>query len=174
MRNYNQPHTEFHKCAWRDCWFDGEYPAPKSPTNLNEKVFFCKHHIREYNNSWDFFANMSTEQIERYHADSIAGHRHTRKMNVNEYLRTEDAIKQKLWGMSGKNNNKKQTPSIPKNEKDALDVLGIAAPTNWNIIRKKYKELVKKYHPDISNNTGEEKIKIINQAYSNLKKIYNP
>ena len=56
-------------------------------------------------------------------------------------------------------------------EMKALDVLGIKPPTDIRQIKKRYKELVKKYHPDLNreDETAEEKIKQINAAFTVLK-----
>ena len=56
-----------------------------------------------------------------------------------------------------KRNSKKSSIS------EAFDVLGIDSKTSKREIRNKYKELVKKFHPDINgqNTTNEEKLKDI-------------
>ena len=59
-----------------------------------------------------------------------------------------------------------------KNELEAFNKLGLKPSMDMNNIKIAYKKLVKKYHPD--NNGGnkdyENKLKIINQAYADLKK----
>ena len=66
---------------------------------------------------------------------------------------------------SNKRNSKKS--SISK----AFNVLEINSKTSKREIRNKYKELVKKFHPDINgqNATNEEKLKDIINAYNELK-----
>ena len=54
-------------------------------------------------------------------------------------------------------------------------ILGITQKTNKADIKKKYRELAKKYHPDTNSGskTAEDKFKIISEAYdvlSNAKK----
>lgn len=52
------------------------------------------------------------------------------------------------------------------NLKEAYSLLGIPEGTNANAAKKKYKELTKKYHPDINKEPGaEDKFKKINEAY---------
>ena len=55
--------------------------------------------------------------------------------------------------------------------KIAFDVLEINSKTSKREIRSKFKELVKKFHPDINgqNATNEEKLKDIINAYNELK-----
>lgn len=63
-------------------------------------------------------------------------------------------------------------PFGPKTEADqAMDTLGLSPPLTWNEVRARYKELVKKFHPDANggDTAAEEKLKSINQAYATLK-----
>jgi len=61
------------------------------------------------------------------------------------------------------------------NEKDrnAFKILGLEINDNWPIIQKKFKTLVKKFHPDrnAGNKEFEDKLKKITLAYSHLKLI---
>ena len=56
----------------------------------------------------------------------------------------------------------------------AFGILGITVGLKWDKIQKKFKKLVKKFHPDI--NAGdkkfEEKLKVITLAYTQLKNTY--
>ena len=63
---------------------------------------------------------------------------------------------------------------IPKlNEKDmnAFRIMGLEFTASWPIIQKKFKTLVKKFHPDknAGNKQFEDKLKTITMAYSHLK-----
>lgn len=157
------------KCCWKGCDYDGIYPAPKSPLNLRERHNFCLDHVRKYNGSWDFFANMSQKDIEAFHIDSITGHRKTRPRSAGRAYYSEDDLREQVFREFGFNANNKPANSIPANEKEALDVLGLKYPVTMDSIKKKYKELAKKYHPDVNPNEGEEKLKAINLAYGVLK-----
>ena len=50
--------------------------------------------------------------------------------------------------------------------------MGLSDSVNWEQIQSKFKELVKKYHPDKNQGSKkfEEKLKKITLAYSQLKK----
>jgi DnaJ-class molecular chaperone len=56
-------------------------------------------------------------------------------------------------------------------EKDALEVLELSWPVSQTNLKARYKELVKRHHPDANggNRTAEEKFKEINAAYSTLR-----
>lgn len=53
---------------------------------------------------------------------------------------------------------------------EALDILGLPPMISYKDLKKRYRELSKKYHPDIVGDSNETMVKI-NQAY-NLVKNY--
>ena len=57
-------------------------------------------------------------------------------------------------------------------DRDALDIMDLKYDTKWEEIQKKFKYLVKKYHPDknLGSKKYEDKLKKITLAYSQLKK----
>ena len=60
---------------------------------------------------------------------------------------------------------------LSEKDRDALEVLGLKYEAKWSDIQKKFKGLVKKYHPD--KNQGSKKyediLKKVTLAYSQLK-----
>ena len=61
---------------------------------------------------------------------------------------------------------------MAQTDKDALNILELNEEVKWVEIHSKFKELVKKYHPDKNqgNKKFEDKLKKITLAYSQLKK----
>lgn len=54
--------------------------------------------------------------------------------------------------------------------KDYYKILGVAKTASTSDIKKAYRRLARKYHPDVSKDvTGEEKFKEVNEAYEVLK-----
>lgn len=54
--------------------------------------------------------------------------------------------------------------------KDYYEILGVARDASADEIKKAFKKLAHKYHPDISKDPeGEEKFKVVNEAYKTLK-----
>ena len=58
-------------------------------------------------------------------------------------------------------------------DKDAFIIMGLEFASDWATIQKKFKTLVKKFHPDkhAGNKQYEDKLKKITLAYSHLKMI---
>src|SRR5919205_3518839 len=70
-------------CQWPDCKNKGTHRAPKGRENAREYWQFCLDHVREYNQSYNFFSGMNAEAVARYQKDAMTGHRPTWKMGAN-------------------------------------------------------------------------------------------
>ena len=53
-----------HKCAHSSCDKIGEFKAPVSRESINEYIYFCLDHIREYNKNWNYYEGLNNEEIE--------------------------------------------------------------------------------------------------------------
>ena len=60
---------------------------------------------------------------------------------------------------------------LSEKDKDAFRIMGLEFNADWSIIQKKFKILVKKFHPDRNpgNKEFEDKLKKITLAYSHLR-----
>ncbi len=76
-------------------------------------------------------------------------------------------------------NYKKPTPTKKMNLDDAYDILEASRQDSFEIIKKKYRKLVRKYHPDILSGKGADKhtieeatkkLQVINEAYEMIEK----
>src|ERR1700760_1890736 len=70
-------------CQWPDCKNKGSHRAPKGRENSREYWQFCLDHVREYNQSYNFFSGMNADAVARYQKDALTGHRPTWKMGAN-------------------------------------------------------------------------------------------
>jgi hypothetical protein len=169
------------------------HKAPKD-RGLSEYYHFCYEHVCAYNRNWDFFEGMNAREIEDYIVRSALGDRQT--WRFANYKDMEDIVFKRAWQFyhftdkepedghwqgrqdsansetSDKRHNLNSNQSIP--EYEALDVMGLTPPVDLAAIKKKYKQLVKQYHPDHNrdNNKAEETMKRINMAYATLKVAY--
>ena len=50
-------------CEWPDCKNKGPHRAPKGRANDKEYWHFCLNHVREYNQSYNFFSGMNDEDL---------------------------------------------------------------------------------------------------------------
>ena len=70
--------------------------------------------------------------------------------------------------------NKILDHNLTKDQNQALKRLELSLPVNLDEIKKKYKKLVKIFHPDVNDNNkeAEEKFKQINESYKLLLKNF--
>lgn len=169
-------------CDMPGCDRVGEFRAPKD-RSLNEYYHFCQEHTAEYNKAWNYFSDMSPEEMQSHLKESIYGHRPTWKYGVGaEFV---DELYRKAWQTftysddpppQGERYRKTSEQFIREHspEVEAMEVMELMPPLTLDGIKKKYKELAKRYHPDLNNNdkAAEEKLKSVNMAYTILKMAY--
>lgn len=164
-------------CDMPGCARHGENKAPKH-RGLNEYYHFCEDHIREYNKAWNFFEGMAASEVEEHMYKSMYGDRPTWKYGVNGDA--EEALYNKAWqtyngtsqepphskAKSGYESYGRNTP-----EYEAMAIMGLEPPIALDGIKTRYKELAKKYHPDLNRgcSKSEELLKQVNMAYTILK-----
>src|SRR3972149_5462739 len=82
VRPAPRPEPRVRPCMASGCREAGEFKAPRSRDRINDYMWFCLDHVREYNRSWDFFRGMTPEEVERYIKDNVTGHRPTYPVGV--------------------------------------------------------------------------------------------
>ena len=81
-------------------------------------------------------------------------------------IRTVEEFNNKIQDINILKDNK-----LSEKDKDAFKIMELEFNASWPIIQKKFKTLVKKFHPDTNsgNRQFEDKLKKITMAYSHLK-----
>jgi hypothetical protein len=165
------------RCDHDGCAELGEYRAPRSRRDLKEYFWFCLDHVRAYNAAWDYYKGMSQTEIEAARRADTVGWRPTWPMGSRrgfgfdtEHLR---AAFSRLFDedMMGGADTAPRAPRPPSPEDEALMVMDLAVGATIEEIKLRYKELVKRHHPDANggDKEAEERLKLINQAYTILK-----
>lgn len=176
-------------CDIPGCAALGEFKAPKSRYDLKDYYWFCLEHVRDYNANWDFFKGMSPGEIEHHMHKTAMWDRPTWRMTKAGL--NEERTKQKIYehfskgesvfgdfGPDDDTDRKREAHidvgSIPHPTIEALAALELSPPVVWDEVRARYKQLVKKYHPDTNKDdkNAEERLKKINLAYTILKLSY--
>jgi hypothetical protein len=165
-------------CDMPGCHESGDHKAPKD-RSLSDYYMFCFEHAREYNAAWDFFSGMNAAEVEAQILRSLYGDRPTWRYDVDGAA--ADALKRAAWQTyhfteeeppkydGRKNNIPAQTP-----EGEALAIMELEPPVTLDDIKRRYKALAKKYHPDLNpgDAKAEDLLKSINMAYTILKLSY--
>ena len=174
-----KPHIK--ACDMPGCKAFGEHRAPKH-RGLNEFHMFCTDHVREYNKAWNFFSGMSESDIEDHIVESAYGNRPTWKYNndgINEETLLHEAQKTYFFeDKASSHNYKKHKEDKYSNysgpEFEALAIMGLEPPVTYDEVKKRYKVLAKKHHPDLNRNnkSSEDLLKKVNMAYTILKMAF--
>jgi DnaJ-like protein len=172
-------------CEWPSCAARATHRAPKGRLRANEYWRFCLEHVREYNNSYNFFAGMSDDAVAQYQKDAITGHRPTWKLGSIGGQRAAKRGRAKsaasgaddpfsLFGETGGAGHARTAPEgrkILNAQRRAFDVLGLEADAKRADIKARFKLLVKRHHPDANGGDrgSEDRLREIIAAYNYLK-----
>ena len=170
-------------CDKEQCNEIGEYKAPKSRIKLKEYYYFCLNHVKEYNKSWDFYKGLTVNQIEQAMRKDTIWDRPSWPLKgkpskimdqINELLNNDNNFFEKDSYYYGFYKNKLIDETLTKEQNNALKLLDLKLPVNLDQIKKKYKKLVKIFHPDVNGNNkeAENKFKEINESYKILLKKF--
>ena len=170
-------------CDMPGCPDEGGFRAPKD-RSLSDHYFFCERHISEYNRAWNFFDGMNQQEVEDHIMKSLYSDRPTWRYDIKggDPL---DELRKTAWNFYGKGDSPDDNASrayfeqeengraVNRNtpEFEALALFGLEPPLTLDDIKKRYKELAKKHHPDMNHGDpmAEEILKKINMAYTLLK-----
>jgi hypothetical protein len=173
-----------HRCAWKGCASAGEYRAPKD-RHLREHYLFCLPHVRAYNAQWDFHQGLSPVELEAELREASTWGRPTWKLGTLGAGARSGPHGPKGWtgnfrvddplGLGAEtpfdDRRKARKPQAGEPETQALKVLDLAHPVTLEALRRRYKDLAKKYHPDANGGSveAETRMKVINAAYRTLR-----
>lgn len=174
-------------CQWDGCKEPGSHRAPVGRMKEGEYFRFCIDHVREYNKSFNYFSGVPDSEIARFQKEALTGNRPTWKMGVNgATTRSSPDFAQARSGRAGYYNrmrdpfdlfNGPKDPRQPRERKakpleaKALETLGLDTKATGNDIKARYKELVKRHHPDANGGDrgSEDRFRDVLQAYRVLK-----
>ena len=160
-----------HLCDFPGCRKKGEYRAPKDKT-LKEYYWFCLEHVSQYNESWNYEANDGAEDETLKHKMHFGGF-----SSKIKYQFGYDFIDE-LGDMAYlRENDWKTRIYFNAHDRECADILEISLENlTGDLLKKQYKKLARKYHPDMNagNKECEEKFKKITTAYNDLRRKINP
>ena len=166
-------------CEWPECGNDGVHRAPKSRNELSSFRWFCIIHARKYNRSWNYYDGMSDDEVEADVRRDTVWQRPSWRLGANETANLESAINLNSIhdpfdilhkARSTGDNSSSSDIKYSSDQTRALAIFGLDRPGDAVSIKQRYKELVKRYHPDAkgADASSDEKIKDVNQAYKIL------
>jgi curved DNA-binding protein CbpA len=178
------------RCQWKGCGERGEHRAPKGRGQEGQFYVFCQEHARQYNSSYNYFDGMKDSEVEAFQKDALTGHRPTWKVGANAWAhgtksgqpeaaaaRFSDERKARAarfagW-RAGAQEEVRERPGrkLKPLEAKAMTTLGLDGGADKAEVKARFKELVKRHHPDSNggDRAAEEKLREIIQAYNYLK-----
>ena len=71
-------------CDWDKCNKIGLYKAPVERDNSKRFRWLCLEHVKEFNKSWNYFANMNNQEIENFVKSDLTWHKPTKSFSSSE------------------------------------------------------------------------------------------
>jgi hypothetical protein len=170
------------RCAVAGCPEPGEYKAPLTAPSFDgpgEWQWLCLGHVREHNARYNYFAGMSPEEIEAAQSPLAGWDRSSRAFAHaagadpappwSDFRDPLDAIAARFGSRS-----RREAPVHSRftgEERRALDVLGLGEDSSLDSVRKRYFELVRRYHPDRNGGDRghEKKLGQVLEAWATLR-----
>ncbi len=161
-------------CDWKNCDQPGNYRAPVEKDNSKNYRLLCLEHIKLFNKKWNYFFDMTDQQIEYFIKSDLTWHKSTKSFSSSENffnILWNNALEDKLNIFKSTGFKEYTKTNLTSTDRDALAVMELKYNSKWEEIQKQFKTLVKKYHPDknLGSRKFEEKLKKITLAYSQLK-----
>jgi len=164
-------------CEWENCKENGKFKAPLEKDNSKNYKWLCERHIKLFNKNWNYFEGMSQREIENFVKSDLTWHRPTQKFGSSDNffnILWNNALNDKFnFFKHEKKISSLDGKKLSQKDMDAFKIMGLEFDSSWPAVQKKFKTLVKKFHPDknAGNKQFEDKLKKITLAYSHLKII---
>lgn len=176
-------------CEHPTCREAGEFRAPGYRPNgfdgPGEWRWFCLDHVREFNAGYDWFEGMSAEEI--HMAQSPASGWRTESPSFSakaavggmprwaDFDDPLDAISARAGGIRSRAEREMKMEAeerFSRDEARALETMGLGSNTDRQRLRRRYSELVRRYHPDRNGGDRQYEARLgrVVDAYQLLRK----
>ena len=172
-------------CEKKGCEEKAACSLPKSPREPRNRVWYCLVHAREHNKSWNYFDGLSNAEAKAAREANIYGDRPTWSMGKNDRARaatraTGPADMVDAFNVIGKEaksqpelrSQHRQGKQLTKLQVAAFDTLALPYTAPALEIRRRYAELVRRFHPDSNDGDrgAEEQLNEVVKSHTILKK----
>ena len=167
------------RCSVRGCEKPGEFRAPLTPSDFDGPGhwrWLCLEHVREHNAKYNFFEGMSPDEIQAAQSPIAGWDRATRAFAHagadagpawQDFVDPLDAISARFRPEVRRRANDR----FNAKERHALGVMGLKDDTDLHKVRKRYSDLVRRYHPDRNggDRSHERELRQVIEAWQTLK-----
>ena len=186
-RFHGRHEGEGRECQHPRCDERGEFRAPGSLgpgfDGPGEWRWFCLDHVREFNAGYDWFEGMSAEEILEAQSPVAGWGRQSRIYRADagvdgvprwaDFDDPLDAIGARAADIRKRAQGRGGTwQRFAPREREALNVMGLGSDTDRRKLRRRYSELVRRYHPDRNggDRSHEAKLGRVVEAYQLLRR----
>ncbi|WP_019370751.1 J domain-containing protein [Sphingomonas sp. HT-1] len=174
-------------CAEPGCTAAGEFRAPAregASAGFDGPPPFrwlCLDHVRAFNAGYNFFAGMSPDEIQEAQRPIAGWERATRAFSATasadqpprwaDFADPLDAIGARFRDRMKDRAERKDGRPLSGKDREALKVLDLTIDSDRTALRKRYSELVRRYHPDRNggDRSHETRLQRVIEAYQQLK-----
>lgn len=149
-------------CAVPGCREPGEFRAPvtqhRSPDGPPPWRWLCLDHVREFNAGYNFFEGMNADQIIAAQSPTAGWETESRAFRPAgsadlpprwaDFRDPMDALGARFRQRMDEARREAADPRFTRDEHRALQLMGLGADAGRAALRRRYSELVRKYHPD--------------------------
>ena len=174
-------------CEKEGCDEQAACSLPKSPREPRTRIWYCLAHAREHNKGWNYFEGMSEGEAKAAREANLYGDRPTWSMGKNDRARAAAGAGAQgsgdmadAFGVLGKEAKTKaaerghyrEGKRLTKLQVNAFDTLALPYTAPAMEIRKRYAELVRRFHPDSNqgDRSAEEQLTEVVKSHTILKK----
>lgn len=177
-------------CEAPGCHEAGEFRAPGSRApgfdGPGEWRWFCLEHVREFNAGYDWFEGMSAEEILEAQSPINGWRTESRAFRADagvdgmprwaDFNDPLDAIGARASDLraraAGRREHAASSARFTPREREALGVMGLDPQADRQRLRKRYSELVRRYHPDRNggDRSHEGRLQRVVEAYQLLRR----
>jgi len=191
----DRPNARFHgrveakgrMCAEPGCTEPGEFRAPPlegtgfTGDGPPQFRWLCLDHVRAFNSGYNFFAGMSADEIHDAQRPLAGWERETRAFNATggadrpprwaDFSDPLDAIGARYRERMKQEAARQDGKPLSGKDREALRALELEVDADRMALRKRYSELVRRYHPDRNggDRSHEARLQRVIEAYQQLK-----
>lgn len=192
MRFHGRHDDRIQQCQAPGCDEPGQFRAPGARASgfdgPGESLWFCLDHVREFNARYNFFAGMSADEIvaaqhpaagwanssttRAFRADAGAGGV-PRWADFDDPLEAIGARASDIRRRAGdRARDRAQAARFTRDEQAALETMDLPADIDRAALRRRYTELVRRYHPDRNggDRSHETRLGRVVEAYQLLRR----
>lgn len=173
-------------CAVPGCREPGEFRAPvsshRSPDGPPPYRYLCLDHVREFNAGYNFFEGMSADQIMAAQSPTAGWETESRAFRPAgsadlpprwaDFKDPMDALGARFRQRMDEARREAANPGLTREAHAAMQLLALPADADRAALRRRYSELVRKYHPDRNggDRSFEARLGEVVAAYQLLRK----